>query len=410
MCGCLCCKKPKNEQLLSTQFIEKNIGIESATSLPTRFYSTAQIFPPSISMNDFQPLKLVGKGSFGKVILVKYFENNKIYAMKILKKEEIIKRKQINHTKTERLILEKLNHPFIAKLKFAFQDEQKLYLVTEFMQGGELYFHLKRNSYFKEKAVKFYTSQILLAIEYLHNNGYIYRDLKPENILIDKDGNVKLTDFGLSKMVLNDKSTTDTICGTPEYLAPEIFRQQSYTKCVDWFSFGILLYEMICGNFPFKLKNRKIEENTYDTKIEYPEKMSMEARDTIGKLLQIDPEKRLGYNSSEEIKKSAFFKDMDFDKVYNKEYKPPFKPKLTGDLDLKYFDINFTEGNIDSDENLIVNSYGGTLFDKKEIDSDKNGNKKDDVKLQQFDGFSFCKEDEKNSDTIISEDSDVYSF
>ena len=410
MCGCLCCKKSKNEQLLSTQFIEKNIGIESATSLPTRFYSTAQIFPPSISMNDFQPLKLVGKGSFGKVILVKYFENNKIYAMKILKKEEIIKRKQINHTKTERLILEKLNHPFIAKLKFAFQDEQKLYLVTEFMQGGELYFHLKRNSYFKEKAVKFYTSQILLAIEYLHNNGYIYRDLKPENILIDKDGNVKLTDFGLSKMVLNDKSTTDTICGTPEYLAPEIFRQQSYTKCVDWFSFGILLYEMICGNFPFKLKNRKIEENTYDTKIEYPEKMSMEARDTIGKLLQIDPEKRLGYNSSEEIKKSAFFKDMDFDKVYNKEYKPPFKPKLIGDLDLKYFDINFTEGNIDSDENLIVNSYGGTLLDKKEIDSDKNGNKKDDVKLQQFDGFSFCKEDEKNSNTIISEDSDVYSF
>ena len=410
MCGCLCCKKSKNEQLLSTQFIEKNIGIESATSLPTRFYSTAQIFPPSISMNDFQPLKLVGKGSFGKVILVKYFENNKIYAMKILKKEEIIKRKQINHTKTERLILEKLNHPFIAKLKFAFQDEQKLYLVTEFMQGGELYFHLKRNSYFKEKAVKFYTSQILLAIEYLHNNGYIYRDLKPENILIDKDGNVKLTDFGLSKMVLNDKSTTDTICGTPEYLAPEIFRQQSYTKCVDWFSFGILLYEMICGNFPFKLKNRKIEENTYDTKIEYPEKMSMEARDTIGKLLQIDPEKRLGYNSSEEIKKSAFFKDMDFDKVYNKEYKPPFKPKLNGDLDLKYFDINFTEGNIDSDENLIVNSYGGTLFDKKEIDSDKNSNKKDSVKLQQFDGFSFCKEDEKNSNTIISEDSDVYSF
>ena len=410
MCGCLCCKKSKNEQLLSTQFIEKNIGIESATSLPTRFCSTAQIFPPSISMNDFQPLKLVGKGSFGKVILVKYFENNKIYAMKILKKEEIIKRKQINHTKTERLILEKLNHPFIAKLKFAFQDEQKLYLVTEFMQGGELYFHLKRNSYFKEKAVKFYTSQILLAIEYLHNNGYIYRDLKPENILIDKDGNVKLTDFGLSKMVLNDKSTTDTICGTPEYLAPEIFRQQSYTKCVDWFSFGILLYEMICGNFPFKLKNRKIEENTYDTKIEYPEKMSMEARDTIGKLLQIDPEKRLGYNSSEEIKKSAFFKDMDFDKVYNKEYKPPFKPKLNGDLDLKYFDINFTEGNIDSDENLIVNSYGGTLFDKKEIDSDKNSNKKDSVKLQQFDGFSFCKEDEKNSNTIISEDSDVYSF
>ena len=330
--------------------------------------------------------------------------------MKILKKEDIIKRNQVNHTKTERLILEKLNHPFIAKLKFAFQDEQKLYLVTEFMQGGELYFHLKRNSYFKEKAVKFYMSQILLAIEYLHNNGYIYRDLKPENILIDKDGNIKLTDFGLCKMLLGEQNTTDTLCGTPEYLAPEIFKKKSYTKCVDWFSFGILLYEMICGNLPFKLKNRKIEDSVYQMKIEYPEKMSLEARDTIGKLLEIEPEKRLGYNSSEEIKNSSFFKDMDFNKVYNKEYRPPFKPKLNGDLDLKYFDINFTEGNIDSDENLIVNSYGGTLLDKKETGMNDKGkdNDKNTSKIQPFDGFSYCKEEEKNS--IVSDDSDVFSY
>ena len=411
MCGCLCCKKTKKtKEVLSTKFIEKNKRTETATTIPTRFSSTAQLFPPSISMNDFQPLKLVGKGSFGKVILVKYFENNKIYAMKILKKEDIIKRNQVNHTKTERLILEKLNHPFIAKLKFAFQDEQKLYLVTEFMQGGELYFHLKRNSYFKEKAVKFYMSQILLAIEYLHNNGYIYRDLKPENILIDKDGNIKLTDFGLCKMLLSEQNTTDTLCGTPEYLAPEIFKRQSYTKCVDWFSFGILLYEMICGSLPFKLKNRKIEESVYDTKIEYPEKMSLEARDTIGKLLEIEPEKRLGYNSREEIKNSSFFKDMDFNKVYNKEYRPPFKPKLNGDLDLKYFDINFTEGNIDSDENLIVNSYGGTLLDKKETGMNDKGkdNDKNTSKMQPFDGFSYCKEEEKNS--IVSDDSDVFSY
>ena len=411
MCGCLCCKKTKNtKEVLSTEFIEKNIRTETATTLPTRFSSTAQLFPTSISMNDFQPLKLVGKGSFGKVILVKYFENNKIYAMKILKKENIIKRNQVNHTKTERLILERLNHPFIAKLKFAFQDEQKLYLVTEFMQGGELYFHLKRNSYFKEKAVKFYMSQILLAIEYLHNNGYIYRDLKPENILIDKDGNIKLTDFGLCKMLLSEQSTTDTLCGTPEYLAPEIFKKQSYTKCVDWFSFGILLYEMICGSLPFKLKNRKIEESVYHTKIEYPEKMSLEARDTIGKLLEIEPEKRLGYNSCEEIKNSSFFKDMDFNKVYNKEYRPPFMPRLNGDLDLKYFDINFTEGNINSDENLIVNSYGGTLVDTKEIGKNDKGkdNDKKDVGIQPFDGFSYFKEEEKNS--IVSDDSDVFSF
>ena len=306
----------------------------------------------------------------------------------MLKKEEIIKRNQINHTKTERLLLEKLNHPFIAKLKFAFQDEKKLYLVTEFMQGGELYFHLKRNLYFKEKAVKFYMSQVLLAIEYLHKNGYIYRDLKPENILLDRDGNIKLTDFGLSKMLLNENNTTNTICGTKEYVAPEIIKGKPYNKSVDWFSFGIMLYEMICGNFPFNLKNRVIDESIYQTKIDYPEKMSQEAKHTIEKLLEIEPEKRLGYNSEEEIKKSEFFKEIDFDKVYNKEYKPPFKPKLMGELDLKYFDINFTEENIDSEDSLIVNSLGAP-----KTNSDKKENKEN---IQPFDGFSYCKEENNN--------------
>ena len=406
MCGCLCCKKRIHDKMISAPILDKELGIESTGNLPTRFSSSAQLFPPSISMDDFQPLKLVGKGGFGKVMLVKYLENNIIYAMKILKKEEIIKRKQVDHTKTERLLLEKLNHPFIAKLKYAFQDDQKLYLVTEFMQGGQLYFHLKRNSYFKEKAVKFYMSQVLLAIEYLHKNGYIYRDLKPQNILIDKDGNIKLTDFGLSKMLSEGKNTTDTLCGTPEYLAPEIIKGEPYTKCVDWFSFGILLYEMICGKLPFKLIDRKIDENVYDKKIEYPEKMSMEARDTIGKLLEIEPEKRLGYNSSEEVKNSEFFKNMDFDKVYNKEYRPPFHPRLNGDLDLKYFDANLIEKDADSEENLIVNSYGGTYLDKQQKEKEKENNN-----LQKtFDGFSYCKDDEEKNNSIAGEDSGMSSF
>jgi serine/threonine protein kinase len=177
MCGCLCCKKRINDEKISASILDKELGSESSTSLPTRFSSSAKLFPPSIS----KMIQLVGKGAFGKVMLVKYLENNKIYGIKILKKEEIIKKNQVNHTKTERFLLEKLNHPFIAKLKYAFQDDQKLYLVTEFIQGGMLYFHFKKNSYFKEKDVKFYMSQILLALEYLLNNGYIYRDFNHRN-------------------------------------------------------------------------------------------------------------------------------------------------------------------------------------------------------------------------------------
>ena len=401
MCGCVWCSRPNFDKISNSPLTKKKLPLEANSSLHPNVTSSAELFPPSVTIDDFQQLRLLGKGSFGKVILVKYYENDKIYAMKILKKEDIIKRKQIEHIKTERFLLEKLNHPFITKLKFAFQDEQKLYLITEFMQGGELYFHLKRNSCFKEKVVKFYMSQILLAIEYIHKNGYIYRDLKPENILIDKDGNIKLTDFGLSKILLDGIKTTNTLCGTFEYLAPEIFNGKPYTKSVDWFSFGVLLYEMICGKLPFNLKNKKYEQSVFETEIEYPEKMSQEARDTIGKLLEIEPEKRLGYNSADEIKNSEFFKNIDFNKVYNKEYKPPFKPKLNGDLDLKYFDINYLEENIDSEEFLMSNNYDRYCLGKNQKDNEEN-------KTHIFSEFSYYNEEEKNNKN--DENSDIFDF
>ena len=396
MGGCILCTKTTKDKIESTSKDNKLLISQTSTTLPSAQSSTS----PSISIDDFQPLKLLGKGSFGKVILVKYFNNNKIYAMKVLKKEEIIKRKQINHTKTERLLLEKLHHPFIAQLQFAFQDSQKLYLITEFLQGGELFFHIKRKICFKEKSAKIYLSQIFLAIDYLHKNGFIYRDLKPENILIDKDGNIKLTDFGLSKMISKDdnNNSTNTMCGTLEYIAPEVFKRQSYDKNADWFSFGVVLYEMLCGKLPFKLKNLKFEEDIYKN-IEYPENISSEAKDIIGKLLEIEPEKRLGYNSSDEIKNNEFFNGIDFDKIYKKEYSPPIKPKLQGELDLKYFDIRFTEDNNLYSEDLSNDSLGmnktGDKIDEKE-------NKIDEV----FDGFSYCRKEEiENND---SEEDDFY--
>ena len=401
MGACIFCQKSLNEKIEPLD--NKEIIDHSSSSLPLK---TTESQSPvstaaSISMDDFQPLKLVGKGSFGKVILVKYFNNNKIYAMKILKKEEIIKRKQINHTKTERLLLEKLKHPFIAQLQFAFQDSKNLYLVTEFLQGGELFFHIKRKTCFEESTAKFYMAQLFLAIDYLHTNGYIYRDLKPENILIDKEGFIKLTDFGLSKMILHDDNTNDknTICGTLDYMAPEIIKGEPYNISVDWYSFGIVLYEMICGKLPFQLKNRKIEECNYNN-IEYPKEISPAAKDLISKLLEIDPKKRLGYNSSDEIKKCDFFKEIDFDKIYKKECEPPFRPKFSGELDLKYFDINFTE-----DNNLCSDDYTEKNDSKGE---EKYIEEKDKAKIQDniaaFEGFTFYKEDEKGKNSDDDDD------
>ena len=234
--GC-CCKKQgeknlsskdvddalKNESLIP----EQSISIKSSRN--STEYGDFPNFRTSISpeitpatLEDFKQLKVLGQGSFGKVILVKNEKDDKLYAMKILDKKYIVKRKQVSHTQTERALLEKLKHPFIVRLNYAFQDSKKLYFLTEFLQGGELFFHLRRNSGYKEKAVRFYMCQILLALEYMHNNNYIYRDLKPENILIDKEGNIKLTDFGLSKIMPKEEKITYTMCGTAEYLAPEI--------------------------------------------------------------------------------------------------------------------------------------------------------------------------------------------
>ena len=405
MGGCILCKKSLKEK---NHLNSKGLLSESTKSLSLEIEPDSSMSKsPSVSMDDFQPLKLVGKGAFGKVIIVRYLNNDKIYAMKILKKEEIINRKQINHAKTERLLLEKLNHPFIVKLQFAFQDSKKLYLVTEFLQGGELFFHIRRKTCFKESTTKFYMAQIFLAIDYMHKNGYIYRDLKPENILIDKEGYIKLTDFGLSKMISNglDINVRNTICGTLDYMAPEIIKGENYNNSVDWYSFGIVLYNMLCGKSPFQSQDKTIEEflNDFKNEIEYPENISPEAKELINKLIENDPKKRLGYNSSDEIKNSDFFKKIDFDKIYNKEYKPPFRPKVSGELDLKYFDISYTEDN---------NLYSEDFDENKEIkEKDNNNEEKDKIQenITAFEGFSFCKEDDKGKNSDDEDDDDFYN-
>eukprot|EP01102_Stenamoeba_stenopodia_P008101 TRINITY_DN2301_c0_g1_i3.p1 TRINITY_DN2301_c0_g1~~TRINITY_DN2301_c0_g1_i3.p1 ORF type:complete len:296 (-),score=67.21 TRINITY_DN2301_c0_g1_i3:548-1435(-) len=198
-----------------------------------------------ITKDDFELLTVIGKGSFGKVLQVRKKDTGKIYAMKVLRKEAIVQRKQVAHTKAEKSILAKIQHPFIVGLHYAFQTEEKLYMVLDFVNGGELFFHLKREGKFSEQRVRIYAAEIACALSHLHSFGIVYRDLKPENILLDSEGHICITDFGLSKEIQSED--THTFCGTPEYLAPEILKGQGHGTPVDWWSLGTLIYEMLTG-------------------------------------------------------------------------------------------------------------------------------------------------------------------
>eukprot|EP00494_Astrolonche_serrata_P030119 UN30386 len=200
-------------------------------------------------------------------MMVKKKDTGRTYAMKVLKKKELVKRKQVEHTKTERKVISDINHPFIVSLHFAFQNETRLYLITDFFNGGELFWHLKIENYFSETRTRFYAAEIILALECLHKHGIVYRDMKPENLLLDDQGHIRLTDFGLSKDDLKGNSITHTFCGTPEYLAPEVIRQEGYGKAVDWWALGVLIYEMLTGLPPFYNKNLR---DMYDAILHQP--------------------------------------------------------------------------------------------------------------------------------------------
>lgn len=258
-----------------------------------------------ISKNDFNFIKVVGRGSFGKVYLVKKKDSPDVpYAMKVLNKDVVSKRNLMIKTQAERDILEKIGSPFIVKLHYAFQTEAKLYFVMDFLNGGELFFHLRKSKAFSEKRACFYTAQLVEAIRCLHQNGVIYRDLKPENVLLDCNGNIKITDFGLSKQGFEkdgDAGKTFSFCGTPEYLAPEIIQGVGHDRQVDWWSLGALLYEMLTGKPPhYQPKNRKqMLKDIVEKPVPMHEKFSPEAKMLLTQLLCRDPAKRLGASSTD---------------------------------------------------------------------------------------------------------------
>lgn len=217
-----------------------------------------KLYSKEINKDHFKILRVIGRGSFGKVFLVQKRDTKELFAMKVLKKEDVLNRNQIAHTKSERQILSKVKCPFIVNMHYAFQTPDKLYMVMDFLNGGELFFHLRKSEKFSEDRIRFYAAEIILALENLHQQGIIYRDLKPENILLDQEGHIRLTDFGLSKegIFRKNQDRTFTICGTPEYLAPEIIRGEGHGEVADWWSLGTLLYEMQVGFPPFMNSNK----------------------------------------------------------------------------------------------------------------------------------------------------------
>ena len=299
--------------------------------------------------NDFQILKLIGKGTFGQVYQVRKKDTGRIYAMKVLSKKVIIQKKEIQHTIGERNILVRTattESPFIVGLKFSFQTPSDLYLVTDFMSGGELFWHLQKEGRFKEDRAKFYIAELILALKHLHNSDIVYRDLKPENILLDANGHIALCDFGLSKANLTQDDTTNTFCGTTEYLAPEVLLdEQGYTKMVDFWSLGVLVFEMCCGWSPFYAEDtQQMYKNIAFGKVRFPrDALSTEGRNFVKGLLNRNPRHRLGANGDAgELMAHAFFADVDWDALGKKNLIPPFKPKLTSAADTSNFDPEFT--------------------------------------------------------------------
>jgi len=261
---------------------------------------------PKVGIDDFDLLKVLGKGGFGKVMLVRKKGSTDIYAMKVLKKEAVVRRNQVVHTKTERHILKQIRHPFLTRMYFAFQSEGKLYMVLNYLPGGELFYRLKREGRFSVERVRLYGAEIAAGLGHLHSMDMIYRDLKPENILLDEVGHICLTDFGLSKESVATPNAARTFCGTPEYLAPEILQGVGHGKGVDWWSLGTLIFEMLTGLPPFYSRNiNHMYEKILKAELRCPSFLPADVKGLIEGLLIRDPIKRLGSGDGLSVRQGA---------------------------------------------------------------------------------------------------------
>ena len=331
----------------------------------------------NVGVEDFKLIKVIGRGSYGKVCLVQFKQTNDLYAMKSLKKDVLLDDEQVESTLLEKNIMQSLNHPFLVGMNFCFQTEERVYFVLPFVRGGELFQHLRQFKYFPEENVKFYASIIGLALDYLHKNQIIYRDIKPENVLLEEDGYLKLIDFGMAK-ILKDGEKANSFCGTPEYLAPEIITGEGHNRMADWWSYGTLVYEMLFGIPPFFCENvERMYELITKADLRFPKKfkVSNEAKDLLCKLLIKNQKERFGVNGGfEEIKKHPFFNGMDFKALEEKKIEAPFKPVLEDSFDVRNFDEEFTSEELVSSEipekNMELIKRNQDQFDEFDDDDD----------------------------------------
>ena len=303
-----------------------------------------------MAATDFEPLRCLGKGTYGTVLLVKQQSTGKLYAQKQFRKASLTVQKQlVEQTKTERVILESINrHPFVVKLFYAFQDHEKLYLILEYAQGGELFTRMLTERMFPEDTAAFYMAEMVLALEHLHHNvGVVYRDLKPENCLLDAEGHLLLTDFGLSKVAVDGEYRCRSMTGTLEYMAPEVILQQNYGTAVDWWSFGILGFDLLTGSSPFRANNdAKVREKILKAKLVLPYFLSADAKDLLTRLLRKEPKKRLGASMPKDmhaIKNHRFFRKIDWKALEKREVEPPIKPLITDPELAENFSTEFTD-------------------------------------------------------------------
>ncbi|XP_023712893.1 putative protein kinase C delta type homolog isoform X6 [Cryptotermes secundus] len=298
------------------------------------------------TVEDFHFLKVLGKGSFGKVLLAELKGTECYYAVKCLKKDVVLEDDDVECTLIERKVLALgTKHPYLCHLFCTFQTESHLFFVMEYLNGGDLMFHIQQTGRFPEQRARFYAAEIVSGLKFLHKKGVVYRDLKLDNILLDFDGHVRIADFGMCKLQIYLDRTADTFCGTPDYMAPEIIKGLKYNQCVDWWSFGVLLYEMLIGQSPFSgCDEDDLFWSICNEQPQYPRFLSREANSILHLFLEKDSSKRLGTNGSMagDVVDQPFFRNIDWNALERRELEPPFKPRVQHPLDVQYFDKAFT--------------------------------------------------------------------